>query len=231
MWDDSNPGHRHSWKLFALALLVSTGAHFIIVEVVPGFGTAPESITLDVIMMSKPAIDPPARQGTRAVVQQRAAPEITAPAPSHTPPSGEILPIPQARAGKPAPPESPDDLTVPLLTAPENNSEQNKPARALLSPELLDAQMKAATGSYLEEQTQAACSSLIRKHTLAECPATIGGNAAHAVNNPETTILPPLVPEEHPLTDEELERRASIKGIQLFNFKFRQRRRRNQIVG
>lgn len=220
MWDDSNPGHRHSWKLFALALLVSTGAHFIIVAVVPGFGAAPESITLEVTIMSKHALaprfetNPSARQGARASVQQRAAPMITTPAPSNITPPGAALLIPQASADKPAPLES----AVPL-PSPGNNGAGNERAHTLLRPDLLDAQMKVATEAYLEEQKQAACSDTARKHALAECPSAVQ-DTARVVNNPKATILPPLVPEEHPLTDAELERRASVKGIPLFNFKF-----------
>lgn len=222
MWDDSDPGHRRAWKLFALALVVSTGAHLLVVEVVPGFGDVPESITLEVTIISTPSASAlaPAQNDTRTAVQRRVAPVITAPVPNNATQSGVTMPTPQADADKLTPVESGDSFAAPLLMSPGNSSEGNEPTRRVLPPELLEAQLKAATEAYLEEQKQAACSPLARKHALAECPATVGGDATRDVNNSQGTILPLLVPEEHPLTDEELERRASIKGIQPFNFKF-----------
>jgi hypothetical protein len=88
---------------------------------------------------------------------------------------------------------------------------------ATLSVELLKSQQKIAIETYLNEQRQTECPSVARSRMLAECPT---GVTPRAPAPPNHGVLPPLLPEEPPLTDEELERRASIKGIQLFNFKF-----------
>lgn len=233
MWDDSDPRHQRSWKLFALALAASTSVHFAVVEVVPSFGDAPESITLEVTITATPPTlaptpaadahsetNPPTQNGKRAAVRRRIARVITTPVPSNTMQPGVAMPIPQADTDQPTPVESDDSFAAPLLMSPGNNSGGNEHTRAVLPPELLDAQMKAATEAYLEEQKQAACSPLARKHALAECPTAVGQDAAREANNSKGRVLPPLVLEEHALTDEELERRANIKGIQPFIIKF-----------
>lgn len=222
MQDDSDQDRRRSWRLFALALAVSTAAHFLIVEVVPGFGTVPELITLEVTVAFVPAISEPLPQfdahietnaqtknGTKIRIVRRAASTSMVPSPNKTAQSTKAIPTLEP---------SVNDINK---HANEETLDNFSPLPSGLPTELLNTQMEAATKAYLEEQKQAQCSSISRRHAFVECPIIIEGTAAQDVKNSKgAQILPPLTQEQHKLTDEELERRANIKGIRLFNFKF-----------
>jgi hypothetical protein len=77
-----------------------------------------------------------------------------------------------------------------------------------------------AVEAYLEQQRRSVCAPAARSPVFSKCPTAFDGVTQGEPEKPAETVLPPLLPEEQALTDEELERRANIKGIQPFNLKF-----------